>query len=122
MSSLKIHSHKTIPIQPYAIQKTTSKCDYTGCNKAFRRIEHLRRHKKTFHGERLRLFSCEFCGKDQFNRNDNLQTHRKLHARPKNHNRGVGFLPAAVSVIEQEELARKRRAPARSEGEPKHQG
>ena len=59
-------------------------------------------------------FSCEFCGKDQFNRQDNLNNHRKLHARPNSRNRGVEFIPAAVPVIEQEERSRKRRAPPKS--------
>ncbi|KAG7405755.1 C2H2 type master regulator of conidiophore development brlA [Fusarium oxysporum f. sp. raphani] len=44
---------------------------------------------------------------------DNLNNHRKLHARPNSRNRGVGFIPAAVPVIEQEERSRKRRAPSK---------
>lgn len=87
------------------------KCDYPGCYKAFRRNEHLKRHKQTFHGEGPNQFSCEFCGKDQFNRQDNLNTHRKLHARRKNRNRGVKFIAAAVPIIWQEERHRKRRVP-----------
>ncbi|KAK2922356.1 hypothetical protein FoTM2_017712 [Fusarium oxysporum f. sp. vasinfectum] len=58
--------------------------------------------------------SAQFCGKDQFNRQDNLNNHRKLHARPNSRNRGVEFIPAAVPVIEQEERSRKRRAPSKS--------
>ncbi|KAG7403583.1 C2H2 type master regulator of conidiophore development brlA [Fusarium oxysporum f. sp. rapae] len=90
------------------------KCDYPGCHKAFRRNEHLKRHKQASHGEGPNRFSCEFCGKDQFNRQDNLNNHRKLHARPNSRNRGVEFIPAAVLVIEQEERSRKRRAPSKS--------
>lgn len=67
-----------------------------------------------FHGEGPNRFSCEFCGKDQFNRQDNLNNHRKLHARPNSRNRGVEFIAAAVPVIEQEERSRKRRAPPKS--------
>ncbi|KAF4464528.1 zinc finger odd-paired-like (opl) [Fusarium albosuccineum] len=89
-------------------------CDYPGCHKAFRRKEHLKRHKQTFHGEGPNRFSCEFCGKGHFNRKDNLNNHRKLHARPNSSNRGVEFIAAAVFVIEQEKLNRKRRAPAQS--------
>jgi hypothetical protein len=67
-----------------------------------------------FHGEGPNRFSCEFCGKDQFNRQDNLNNHRKLHARTNNRKRGVEFIAAAVPVIEQEERSRKRRAPSKS--------
>ncbi|KAF5723178.1 hypothetical protein FMUND_2112 [Fusarium mundagurra] len=96
------------------VRRAMCKCDYPGCHKAFRRNEHLKRHKQTFHGEGPNRFSCEFCGKDQFNRQDNLNNHRKLHARPNSRNRGVKFTPAAVPVIEQEERSRKRRAPSKS--------
>ncbi|EXA29527.1 hypothetical protein FOVG_18992 [Fusarium oxysporum f. sp. pisi HDV247] len=96
------------------VRRAMCKCDYPGCHKAFRRNEHLKRHKQTFHGEGPNRFSCEFCGKDQFNRQDNLNNHRKLHARPNSRNRGVEFIPAAVPVIEQEERSRKRRAPSKS--------
>ncbi|KAJ3499124.1 hypothetical protein NLG97_g585 [Lecanicillium saksenae] len=95
------------------VHKATCKCDYQGCHKAFCRKEHLKRHKQTFHGEGPNRFSCEFCGKGQFNRRDNLNNHRKLHARPNNRNRGVGFIPAAVPIIDQETRSRKRRAPPR---------
>lgn len=64
----------------------------------------------SFHGEGHNRFSCEFCGKDQFNRQDNLNSHRRLHARPNNRNGGVEFMPVAVLVIEKEERGRKRRA------------
>ncbi|PON20278.1 hypothetical protein TGAM01_v210874 [Trichoderma gamsii] len=96
------------------VQKAMRKCDYPNCCKAFRRSEHLKRHKQTFHGEGPNRFSCEFCGKDQFNRQDNLNNHRKLHARPNNRKRGVEFIAAAVPVIEQEERSRKRRATSKS--------
>ncbi|KAG6009170.1 hypothetical protein E4U43_000039 [Claviceps pusilla] len=96
------------------VRRAMCKCDYPGCHKAFRRNEHLKRHKQTFHGEGPNRFSCEFCGKDQFNRQDNLNNHRKLHARPNSRNRGVEFIPASVPVIEQEERSRKRRAPPKS--------
>ncbi|PCD21301.1 hypothetical protein AU210_016267 [Fusarium oxysporum f. sp. radicis-cucumerinum] len=93
------------------LRRPMCKCDYPGCHKAFRRNEHLKRHKQTFHGEGPNRFLCEFCGKDQFNRQDNLNNHRKLHARPNSRNRGVEFIPAAVPVIEQEGRSRKPRAP-----------
>ena len=73
--------------------------------------------KFSFHGEGPNRFSCEFCGKDQFNRQDNLNNHRKQHARPNSRNRGVEFIPEAVPVIEREERSRKRRAPPKSKAE-----
>ncbi|EXA28501.1 hypothetical protein FOVG_19899 [Fusarium oxysporum f. sp. pisi HDV247] len=107
-------SFKPEPEQVDVVPRAMCTCDYLGCHKAFRRIEHLKRHKQTFHDEGPNRFSCEFCGKDQFNRQDNLNNHRKLHARPNSRNRGVEFLPAAVPVIEQEERSRRRRAPSKS--------
>ncbi|KAH7190107.1 hypothetical protein DER44DRAFT_844804 [Fusarium oxysporum] len=105
---------KPEPEQVDVVPRAMCTCDYLGCHKAFRRIEHLKRHKQTFHDEGPNRFSCEFCGKDQFNRQENLNNHRKLHARPNSRNRGVEFLPAAVPVIEQEERSRRRRTPSKS--------
>ena len=82
--------------------------------KIFRKVAVTPEFCNRFHGEGPNRFSCEFCGKDQFNRQDNLNNHRKLHARPNSRNRGVEFIPAAVPVIEQEERSRKRRAPPKS--------
>ncbi|EWZ77813.1 hypothetical protein FOXG_17124 [Fusarium oxysporum f. sp. lycopersici 4287] len=108
-SSMK-RSIKSDPGQADLVRRAMSKCDYPGCHKGFRRNDHLRRHKQTYHGEGGNRFYCEFCRKNQFNRQDNLNNHRKLHARPNSRNRGVEFIPAAVPVIEQEERSRKRRA------------
>ncbi|PTB47443.1 hypothetical protein M431DRAFT_536269 [Trichoderma harzianum CBS 226.95] len=96
------------------VQEARCKCDYPNCDKAFKRGEHLKRHKQTFHGEGPNRFSCEFCGKSQFNRQDSLNTHRKLHAQPKSGKRGVESIPAAIRVIEQEDRSRKRRLPPKS--------
>ncbi|KAF4967118.1 hypothetical protein FSARC_5279 [Fusarium sarcochroum] len=115
----KLHS-KSGHSKPVIVRNASSKCDYPGCSKAFQRSEHLKRHKKTFHGEGPNRFSCEFCGKDQFNRSDNLNCHRKLHARPNSHKRGVEFIPAAVPVIEQEERSKKRRAPPKFKASRRH--
>ncbi|KAK2603739.1 hypothetical protein QQS21_004115 [Conoideocrella luteorostrata] len=88
----------------------TCKCDYPTCHKAFRRSEHLKRHKQTFHGEKSSCYSCEFCGKSNFSRQDNLNNHRKLHARANSiRRRGVSFVPHAVAIIEEEERSRRRR-------------
>ncbi|KAH7133359.1 hypothetical protein B0J13DRAFT_99900 [Dactylonectria estremocensis] len=112
-------SVKPEPAPVDVVRRAMCKCDYPGCHKAFRRNEHLKRHKQTFHGEGPNRFCCEFCGKDQFNRQDNLNNHRKLHARPNSRNRGVEFIPAAVPVIEQEERSRKRRAPPKAKSADK---
>ncbi|OAA61590.1 Zinc finger, C2H2-type/integrase, DNA-binding protein [Akanthomyces lecanii RCEF 1005] len=95
--------------------KPRSECDYFGCQKSFCRKEHLKRHKQTFHNEGPNRFSCEFCGKSQFNRRDNLKNHRKLHARYRSGSRGVEFIAAAVPIIEQEEIRRKRQVSHKSE-------
>ncbi|KAH7233969.1 uncharacterized protein BKA55DRAFT_580570 [Fusarium redolens] len=118
--SPKKRSAKSKPVQIDAAQRVKCKCDYFGCHKAFRRSEHLTRHKKSSHGEGPNRFSCEFCGKDQFNRQDNLNSHRKLHTRRNNRERGVIFIPDAVSIIEQEERSRRRRAPSNLNMEGKH--
>ncbi|KAG5807669.1 hypothetical protein H9Q74_005572 [Fusarium xylarioides] len=102
------------------IKKATGACDYPGCNKAFRRIEHLKRHKQAYHGEGENSFVCEFCGKDQFNRYDNLQTHRRLHARHNKRYRSIKFVPAAVDIIAEEDRTRKRRVTYRSKGMTVH--
>ncbi|KAM5526865.1 hypothetical protein FOXYSP1_20698 [Fusarium oxysporum f. sp. phaseoli] len=107
--SSRKRSIKPDPGQSDAVRRARYKCNYPGCQKGFRRNEHLGRHKQTYHGEGHNRFSCEFCKKDQFNRQDNLNNHRKLHARPNSRNRGVEFIPAAVPVIKQEERNRKRR-------------
>ncbi|KAH7460525.1 hypothetical protein FOMA001_g19479 [Fusarium oxysporum f. sp. matthiolae] len=99
----------SVPVEP-----VQGSCDYPGCDKAFRRKEHLKRHKQASHGEGPNRFSCEFCGKDQFNRRDNLDFHRKLHARPNSSKRGVKFVADAVLVIEQEKCTRRRRAPPKA--------
>ncbi|KAF4429377.1 zinc finger odd-paired-like (opl) [Fusarium acutatum] len=83
-----------LPVGTRIIKKATSECDYPGCNKAFRRIEHLKRHKQAKHGEGENNYACEFCGKDKFN--------------------SIKFVPAAVAVIEEEDLTRKRRVTFRS--------
>ncbi|GAO18836.1 hypothetical protein UVI_02029830 [Ustilaginoidea virens] len=100
------------------VQQRKSKCDVSGCNKVFCRTEHLKRHKKTHHGLGLNRFACEFCGKNQFNRRDNLNSHRKLHARPSRKNRGVMFVPAAMTILEQERRSRKTKAPSKPKDKP----
>ncbi|KAF5568448.1 zinc finger odd-paired-like (opl) [Fusarium pseudoanthophilum] len=75
-------------------------CTFKNCTKSFKRKEHAKRHYVTKHTPRQSDLRCEFCGKDTFTRSDNLNAHRRLHARygPK-HNSGVHFVPAALEVI-----------------------
>ncbi|EEU34921.1 uncharacterized protein NECHADRAFT_39683 [Fusarium vanettenii 77-13-4] len=98
---------------PISAKPVWSSCDYPGCDRAFRRKEHLKRHKQSFHGEGPNRFLCEFCGKGDFNRRDNLNIHRKLHARRNSHNRRVKFVADAVTAIEQEKRSRRFRARTR---------
>ncbi|CVL00450.1 related to zinc finger protein odd-paired-like (opl) [Fusarium mangiferae] len=76
-------------------------CPDTSCNKSFKRKEHAKRHYVTKHKPRMHYLQCEFCGKDTFTRRDNLNAHRRLHARhPVKNNGGVHFVPAALKVLQ----------------------
>ncbi|KAF5642154.1 zinc finger odd-paired-like (opl) [Fusarium sp. NRRL 52700] len=66
-------------------------CSHKTCTKSFKRKEHAKRHYLT---------CCEFCGKDTFTRTDNLNAHRRLHARsPPKPSSGVHFVPAALEAF-----------------------
>ncbi|KAI0431375.1 hypothetical protein F5Y09DRAFT_355032 [Xylaria sp. FL1042] len=52
-------------------------CTFDGCNKAFKRAEHLKRHFKCQHSD-TPLNYCPFCP-GTFNRLDNYRGHIKLH-------------------------------------------
>ncbi|KAG5756790.1 hypothetical protein H9Q69_002507 [Fusarium xylarioides] len=76
-------------------------CTHRSCTKSFKRKEHAKRHYLTKHRPSQRRLQCEFCGKDTFTRTDNLNAHRRLHARrPAKHNSGVHFVPEALQVFQ----------------------
>ncbi|CZR49681.1 uncharacterized protein FPRO_14841 [Fusarium proliferatum ET1] len=118
--SLKKRAAKSKPLQVDADQRGKSICDYPDCHKTFQRSEHLKRHKNSFHGEAPNRFMCEFCGKDRFNRKDNLDSHRKLHTRRNSRVRGVIFIPDAVPILAEEKRSRRRHAPSNLNTEGKH--
>ncbi|KAF5578393.1 zinc finger odd-paired-like (opl) [Fusarium pseudoanthophilum] len=75
-------------------------CPYPGCRMRFKRKEHAKRHHISKHlGKGIRL-TCEFCGKNTFNRADNLNAHRKLHARRRPAiSSGVHYIPHAETIL-----------------------
>ncbi|KAF4943623.1 hypothetical protein FGADI_13287 [Fusarium gaditjirri] len=76
-------------------------CGYSGCTKTFKRKEHAKRHYTTKHETTNRHpLRCQYCGKDTFSRADNLNAHRRLHARrtPKPSS-GVYFVPQALEDL-----------------------
>ncbi|KAI5168352.1 hypothetical protein PAEPH01_0065 [Pancytospora epiphaga] len=57
-------------------------CEYHECKRAFKRLEHLKRHQKMHTGERP--YKCLFPGcYKAFSRSDNLNSHYKTHNVPR---------------------------------------
>ncbi|KAI8397234.1 hypothetical protein FOFC_20506 [Fusarium oxysporum] len=93
---------------PDASRRNGFRC-ILGCGRTYKRMEHLQRHIKTYHTNHPEYFSCEFCGKSDFTRADNLRIHRRLHARQPRRNARVQFVPEAVLIIEREIQSKKAR-------------
>ncbi|KAL1914408.1 uncharacterized protein VTP21DRAFT_8926 [Calcarisporiella thermophila] len=53
-------------------------CPHEGCRKAFKRLQHYKRHQRTH--TNLRPFVCETCGR-AFARSDSLTVHQRTHQR-----------------------------------------
>ncbi|KAK2122075.1 hypothetical protein NOF04DRAFT_1255227 [Fusarium oxysporum II5] len=108
-----LESRKEKPnIEPsVAFGRNMNRCGFRGCGRVYQRIEHLKRHvnirdaEKSYisdHSEYPVTFSCEFCGKSDFRRVDNLRIHRKLHARQPSRHARVQFVPEAAVILEEE--------------------
>lgn len=75
----------------------TKQCTWEGCDRRFRRQEHLKRHERTH--TRKDLFICEFCSKD-FNRTDNLKDHILRHTLPYKKSSRTKFYPGAQALYD----------------------
>jgi len=69
-----------IQVNPKPGPQRTYVCQVDGCEKAFRRGEHLKRHIRSLHThEKPERCTYPGCGKE-FSRKDNMQQHLKIHA------------------------------------------
>ncbi|KAL2159780.1 hypothetical protein VTH06DRAFT_1913 [Thermothelomyces fergusii] len=82
----------------------TFRCPIEGCDKMYRRSEHMKRHIQSVHGQTR--YSCDWC-KHTTNRWDNLKAHIRLHGIQREHP-GSGPKPrvqfAAGAVLQYEEI------------------
>ncbi|KAG7403966.1 C2H2 type master regulator of conidiophore development brlA [Fusarium oxysporum f. sp. raphani] len=92
-----------------AFGRNMNRCGFRGCGRVYQRIEHLKRHVNIDHTEYPVTFSCEFCGKSDFRRVDNLRIHRKLHARQPSRHARVQFVPEAAVILEEEMRSKEAR-------------
>lgn len=84
--SCRKHSQGHIQKRGNSMEKSFI-CEIIGCEKRFRRSEHLKRHVRSLHtGEKP--FLCIVCHK-RFSRSDNLNQHLRVHKMPNGDNQNT---------------------------------
>lgn len=69
---------KAAPVRKDVTSERPFVCEVENCSRAFKRMEHLKRHLKMHTGERP--FKCYYPGCDRsFSRSDNLHSHYRVH-------------------------------------------
>ena len=95
---------------PFIVSKGDKihKCHYPGCDGAFKRQEHLKRHQKK-HAKDEKPFKCEVPGcKAKFDRTDNLKAHYYTHLNKEDGGRsGKGARNKRLSREEAREVGRR---------------
>ncbi|KAI0124785.1 hypothetical protein BJ170DRAFT_696358 [Xylariales sp. AK1849] len=92
------------------------KCTFPECagRKAYKRSEHLKRHKNSFHQQNPdeNNKTCDFCG-HVFNRRDNWRQHLKLHTMDARPIARTQFYPEAKALYDAEMKRTKHRNPSK---------
>lgn len=93
-------SSRTIPGNIRIQEAADKPCLFQGCDKKFKRQEHLKRHERTHNPDPDDPNSCPCCQHPFKGRSDNMTTHLRLHAKKDNakrvpyDERAQGFLDA----------------------------